>query len=199
MIACFKNYFLGKARFSEDELNSITAATHVLYLKKGEHLYNEGSIWPYDGIVCKGLLYKHTTHISGNTAVTGFASENYWVGDRSSSLTGKAIAYTCTALEDTTIACLEIEALEQLRIQIPALNELCDNLMQKYMASMQKRISDNMILSDEERYAQFLDTRTGLNLRVPNILIASYLNIRPENMDAICNGIPWPQQKMRTT
>lgn len=199
MVGYFEEYLAEKANFTRTELQKITALTQLLHIKKGQNLYNVGSQWPYDGIVCKGLIYKHTTDLNNNTSIIGFASENYWVGDRTSTLTGNPATYTATALEDTTIACLEITHLEALRVAIPALNKLCESLLQRHLESTRRRITISMVQSDEERYAQFMEKRPELNNRVPEALKAAYLNIKPQNMAVICNSIPWPEQKLNTT
>ncbi len=193
MVGYFEQYLAEKANFTLSELQKITAHTQLLHIKKGQNLYNEGSRWPYDGIVCKGLIYKHTTDLNNNTSIIGFASENYWVGDRTSTLTGNPAGYTATALEDTTIACLETTHFEALRVAIPTLNELCERLVQQHLESTRRRIAISMVQSDEERYARFLEKRPELSHRVPLALTAAYLGIPEKRMELLCNGLPWPQ------
>lgn len=197
MLNHFKAYLTDKAYFTDAELNKIAASVKIVHLAKGENLYNEGIYWPYDGIVCRGLLYKHT-EMKGNEKVTGFSSENYWVGDRASWLAERPLPHTSTALEDTCVALLPQDEFDNLRINIPALNQLFENLVEKNLELNHKRVTESLLLSDEERYAKFMVLRPGLANRLPLKLIASYLDMSTENLNTILNGIPWPQ-KIKTT
>ncbi|MFY7730830.1 MAG: Crp/Fnr family transcriptional regulator, partial [Flavobacterium sp.] len=177
MTEVFEAYLNSKADFCATDMAYIMEHVQFIYLKKGENLYNEGAMWPYDGIVCSGLLCKHTIDLDGEQKVMAFCSEHYWVGDRSSSLTGKPVAFTATALEDTTIACLNIDEFDRLRIEIPLLNEMCQQLIHNNMEAAQKRIANNMIQSDEERYCDFINARPGVAERISPELLSSYLGI----------------------
>ncbi len=197
MLNHFKAYLTDKAYFTDAELDRITASVKIVQLAKGESLYTEGTNWPYDGIVCRGLLYKHT-ELNGNEKVMGFSSENYWVGDRASWLAGRVLPYTSTALEDTCVALIEQDEFDNLRVAIPALNELFENLVQKHLELNHKRVTESLLLSDEERYAKFMVLSPGLASRLSQNQIASYLDMSMESLSTILNGIPW-SQKIKTT
>lgn len=195
MTEVFEAYLNSKAAFCATDMAHILKHVQFIHIKKGENLYNEGSLWPYDGIVCSGLLYKYTLDLDGEQKVTAFCNEHYWVGDRSSSLTGMPVSYTATALENTTIACLHIEDFDRLRIEVPLLNEVCEQLIQNNMVAASKRIANNMVQSDEERYSDFINARPGLAERISPELLSSYLGIGNLSLDRIINGMPIKTQQ----
>lgn len=195
----FKEYLTSQAYFTDVELQKILTGLRLIFVKKGEDLYTEGTSWQYDGIVCSGLLYKHTTNSVGAKKVTAFSSENYWVGDRRSWITGTVMPHTATALEDTHVALLPTAEIDKLRVAIPTLNELFEQLVQKNLDVTQKMVMKSAILTDEEKYTEFITKRPGLHKRIPQEYIASYLDIQPKNMALIIDGLPWIASGTKTT
>jgi CRP-like cAMP-binding protein len=191
MYSCFTDYLLAKAPYTEGELAKVAAVTYKRVVRKGEVLFEEGSQWPYNGFVCNGLIHNYTIDLSGKVKSLSFAPEMHWLGDRNSLLTGKPMPHSAKALEDSYIVYIENDDFEKLRIVIPRFNEMIHELIQRHIAVAQQRITQDMVLTDEERYAGFLKAKQALVSRVPPELIASYLNISPDSLDRIINGIPW--------
>lgn len=187
----FRTYLLSKAPFTESELAKITAVTHFTEIKKGEILFKEGEMWLNNGFVCEGLMVNYAVALDGVERITSFLPENYWLGDRISLLKRSAMPYSSKAHEDSTILYIENDDFEKLRIAIPNFYEMMHNLIEKRMEHLQQIQMHGKTMSDEERYAAFLRKKPEIIGRVSPEMIACYLDISPEGMNSVLNGVPW--------
>jgi CRP/FNR family transcriptional regulator, anaerobic regulatory protein len=188
MFDLFKAYMLSKAPFTTAEIAAVERVVTECPVPAGSVIFTEGTHWPYNGFVCKGLVQKHTLHDNGFEKTVGFCCENYWLGDRSSLLTGNAMPYSALALEDTYLLLIENTDFENLRITVPSFNEMMSELITNNISVTQKEIADSMVMGDEQRYADMIQKYPALMHRVPPHMIASYLNIGLNSLNAILNG-----------
>ena len=121
----------------------------------------------------------------GAEHILNFAVENWWTGDRESLMTGNPAKSNIDALEDSVILLIEKERLENLSVQIPALNNFLNNILQKSFNVSQNRIIANISYTAEEKYLNFIETRPEISNRVPQHMIASYLGISPETLSRV--------------
>jgi|GEM_PF-1828455 len=184
MKTLFKNYLLEKAPFTLTEIQTLLNAATLVHYNNCEIIFAQNSYFNYNAFVCSGLVATTALYNSQNYTV-GFAPEQHWLGDRQSLLTGTPMHYTATALEDTTLLLLPEDTFEQLRVTIPLFNDLMFTLIQTNLLQAQQRIQNNAILSDAERYATFCAEKPGLAARVPLLLLASYLKMKPETLTAL--------------
>jgi CRP-like cAMP-binding protein len=80
---------------------------------------------------------------------------------------------------------IEKNNLEQLYIDIPKFDRFFRILLQNAYIAMQRRISDGMSLSAEQRYIDFLNRYPQFEQRLTLRQIASYLGITPESLSRI--------------
>lgn len=188
MFHLFKAYMLSKAPFTAAEIAAVERVVTVYTAPAGSVIFTEGSHWPYNGFVCTGLVQKHTFHDNGFEKTVGFCCENYWLGDRSSLLTSSPMPFSALALEDTYMLLIENSDFENLRITVPSFNEMMSQLITNNISVTQKEIADSMVMGDGQRYADMIRKHPGLIHRVPPHMIASYLNIGLNSLNAILNG-----------
>jgi CRP-like cAMP-binding protein len=100
-------------------------------------------------------------------------------------LTGQPSLYQIDALEDSELLLIEKSNWEKMFVEIPKFERLFRMLLQNAFISMQRRISDNMSLTAEERYKKFSTQYPLLEQRLPQRQIASYLGITPESLSRI--------------
>lgn len=89
------------------------------------------------------------------------------------------------ALEDCELLLIEKPQWEKLFIEVPKFERFFRLLLQNAYVSMQRRIADNMSLSAEERYLNFITQYPHFEQRLPGKQIASYLGITPESLSRI--------------
>ena len=176
------------ARFIQltpEETDRFTAILKARTLRKRQYLVQAGTYFPYECFVNKGSLRTYHVDNNGQEHIVQFAFEDWWTGDMYSFLSGQPALYHVEAMEDAELWVIEKNQLEKLYIDVPKFDRFFRILLQNAYVSMQRRISENMSLSAEERYLAFLKRYPQFEQRVSLKQIASYLGITPESLSRI--------------
>lgn len=181
----FKQYILERSTVTAEDLLKIEAVCQFKKLRKRQYLLQEGDVWKYNAFIVKGCVRTFSVDEKGNEHILNFAIENWWTGDRESLLSGEPSAYNIEALEDTEVILIIKETFDQLCKEIPAFNDMINNILQRSFNASQKRIHTFLSLSAEEKYLQFLEKYPQLIMRVPQGMIASYLGITAETLSRV--------------
>lgn len=180
----FKNI----ARFIQltpEETERFTSILKPRTLRKRQYLVQAGDVFRYECFVNKGSLRTYHVDNNGQEHIIMFAFEDWWTGDMYSFLSGQPALYNVEAMEDCELLTIEKSQLEQLYIDIPKFDRFFRILLQNAYISMQRRLSENMSLSAEERYLNFINRYPQFEQRLPLKQIASYLGITPESLSRI--------------
>ncbi|WP_276481955.1 Crp/Fnr family transcriptional regulator [Paraflavitalea pollutisoli] len=167
------------------ETERFTSILKPRSLRRRQYLVQAGDVFRQECFVNKGSLRIYQVDDSGQERIINFAFEGWWTGDMYSFLSGQPAIYHVDALEDCELLLIGKEQLEQLYIDIPKFDRFYRILLQNAYIAMQRRISDNMMLSAEERYLQFLERYPQFEQRLSQKHIASYLGITPESLSRI--------------
>lgn len=148
-------------------------------VKKNAYVLCSGEKCRYIYFVDEGCLrIYHTDHL-GNEHNISFCPENWWAVDMSSFSRQIPAFYSISALEHSTLFYLSYPELEKLYEQVPKLERFFRILTQNGFDLYQQRITSSLSKMAEERYAQFQKQYTGLEQRIAQKHIASYLGITP--------------------
>jgi CRP-like cAMP-binding protein len=176
------------ARFIQltpEETARFTAVLKPRTLRKRQYLVQAGDIFRYECFVNKGSLRTYHVDNNGQEHIVMFAFEDWWTGDMYSFLSGQPALYHVEAMEDCELLTIEKSQLEQLYIDIPKFDRFYRILLQNAYIAMQRRLSENMSLSAEQRYLNFISRYPQFDQRLSLKQIASYLGITPESLSRI--------------
>ena len=185
MFEVFKTYIETRVSITAAEIDQIRAVSTVKKLRKKQYLLQEGDVWGFHAFVTRGCLRTYTIDDKGLEHIIYFATENWWIGDRASLLSGKPSTFNIDAVEDTEVVLINKANFEMLRAHIPAFNAMIGDILEKGMAAMQNRISSTISFTAEQKYQQFVDKYPDMALRIPQHMIASYLGITPETLSRL--------------
>jgi CRP-like cAMP-binding protein len=185
MFEVFSKYLTDKITLSEPELARISSVSVIKKLRRKQYLLQEGDVWRHYAFVCKGCLRIYRLDEKGNEHILKFCIENWWAGDRESLLTGKPSHCFIDALEESTVIMITKENFDNLCTEIPAFNELVNQLLNKTYIASQDRIHSNITYTSEEKYLEFIKKYPDIVSRVPLHMIASYLGISAETLSRI--------------
>lgn len=114
-----------------------------------------------------------------------FAMEDWWAIDLKSFIEESKARFYIQALTDCKLSQIHKVDFDRLLIQIPKLEKWFRVLLQNALISSENRINYKIALSAEERYRKFQQKYPGLESRVSQRHIASYLGISPEFLSKI--------------
>lgn len=173
------------ARLNRAEWDLFTSLLEARSIRKKEFLLREGEVCRYDYFVRKGCLKVCYTDEKGAECIIKFAIENWWVIDLDSFLNYMPSFYYIQAVEDTELFQLSKSNYDLLHERIPAMQQFSNKRWQEGFIALQKRISQNLSLTAEERYAHFKLKYPSLEQRIPQKLIAAYIGVTPEFLSVL--------------
>ena len=127
--------------------------------------------------VDQGCLRMYHTDESGQEHNLCFYPENWWACDNVSFFKAKPATHTIQALEDSALCYFTLPDLEELFVRVPKLERFFRILIQNGFDMFQRRVTSNLSLSAEQRYLEFRRHYPGLEQRINQKHIASYLGI----------------------
>jgi len=154
-------------------------------VRKKQFLLHEGEVCRNIGFVNSGCLREYTIDNKGSEHIIQFAIEDWWISDPNSFLSGLPSTYNIDALEDSEVLLLEKSAREKLLNSCPKMERFFRILIEANFVSTQRRITDSLSTSAEERYLKFIKTYPKLIEQVSQNQIASYLGITPQSLSRI--------------
>lgn len=142
-------------------------------------LLSPGEICKNQYFVVKGVLRIFYLDNEGVEHNAKFAPENWWAFDIESFFESKPAYYGIDCLEDTTVLALTQEDHSTLLKKVPAFERFYRLMMTQSFVALQSRMTQSLSLTAEERYSLFQKKYPGLESRISQKHIASYLGITP--------------------
>ena len=116
---------------------------------------------------------------NGDEHNIGFYPENWWVCDIVSFYEEKLSANAIQAMEDSEVYYISLSQLENLFWANPKFERFFRILTQNGFELYERHITSHLYKSAEERYLDFRKRYPGLEKRIAQKHIASYLGITP--------------------
>lgn len=181
----FKTYLTSNLTLKEKDTLSFLENYPIKEVKKDTFLLRQNEYCKNTFFVESGLLRQYAIDSKGKEHTISFAPENWWVTDRESVYFDQPSVYNIQALEDSRVIIMEGNLIESLSKQIPSFIEFNNKLLHNHIRHLQNRIKHLLSSSAEERYLEFVAMYPDILLRVPQIMIASYLGITPESLSRV--------------
>jgi CRP-like cAMP-binding protein len=172
---------------STDQIEMLLSVVDVRRFRKKEFVLHSGDICRNETYVNNGCLKVFYTDPDGLQHNVKFAPENWWSLDLESFSTQMPAFYSIQALEDSV--CFQISKAHHdwLYERIPALEKFEKVRYQNSYIMLQHRMTQNLFFTAEEKYDAFAKKYPGLELRISQKEIASYLGVTPEFLSMIRN------------
>lgn len=165
--------------------------TYFISLLKQEDVPKKGLVLR-EGQLCKnisyvnsGLLRAYYPDKEGKEATIMFAVADWWITDMFCFINQQPAMLFIEAVENSSVFHLQKNDLDKLYSKVPKFEKFFRILMQNAYIREQLRVMQNLSLSAEERYNNFLIKYPQIVKQVTQKQIASYLGITPEFLSAI--------------
>ncbi|WP_245826198.1 Crp/Fnr family transcriptional regulator [Spirosoma rigui] len=170
---------------SENEFAQVSTYFQTQTVRKKENLLMEGQVCKHNYFILKGILRKFFINGKGIEQTTEFAIENWWMTDTFSLLHQSPTEFCIQAVEPVELLFIHRDAQEKLLAHHPGMEKYFRCVYQKAYAAAQMRLKFLYDFSREDLYHYFRKSQPEFLQRVPQYLIASYLNITPEYLSEI--------------
>jgi CRP-like cAMP-binding protein len=148
-------------------------------VNKRTWLLHPGETNRYIYFVNRGCLRMYYTDKGGDAHNIGFYPENWWATDIVSFFNEKPSANAIQTMENSEVYYISLPKLEKLFQTIPKFERFFRILTQNGFELYQHRITSQLHKSAEERFLEFRKRHPGLEQRIAQKHIASYLGITP--------------------
>lgn len=170
------------------EIDVLKSCLKISTIKKKELLLEEGKICSMLYFIAKGCLRQYIINSKGVEQTLQFGIENWWITDYLSYHDHIPSHFYIQAVEKSEVVAIEKSALEDILHQIPKLERYFRIVAQKSFGAAQMRIKFLFTMSAEERYHHFNNLHPDFVQRVPQYMLASYLDFSAEFMSKIRAG-----------
>lgn len=172
-----------------NEIASIIENCETRVFKKDQFLLREGERCKHTFYVERGLLRQYSIDEKGKEHILNFGPENWFIGDRASVFFNEDSDYFIQAVEDTQVVLINEDTIDLLTQKIPTFADFNTRLLHNHIRQLQKRVNQLLSVEAEERYLEFVKMYPDILLRVPQIMVASYLGITPESLSRVRKGL----------
>jgi CRP-like cAMP-binding protein len=163
----------------QSEIDYFLSFLQEVTIKRKEIILQTGELCKYQNFITKGCLRMFHIDRKGVEHILSFAIEDMWMTDLYSYLTKTPATFSIDALEDTTVLQIEKACMQKVCDKIPKFERLFRVMLQKAFFTQQLRIMQHLSSTAEQRYVYFKKNFPGMEHRIPQKQIASFLGITP--------------------
>ena len=117
---------------------------------------------------------------NGQEQILYFAVESWWITDLDSLVNDVPSMLNIEALEDSEVLLISKEDKEKLYETLPHVEKVFRIMNQRSSVALQRRILSLMNKTADKRYLEFLEKYPGLEQRITQQQVVSYLGISHE-------------------
>jgi CRP/FNR family transcriptional regulator len=180
-----KKYFNRYVEFNDIEIDELYSKLTLKTFQKKDYILREGEVCKNNYFIINGLVRSFYIDNKGNEKITQFALENWWVTNMESFISKTPSLSSIQALEKTQILLISKEKLETLYALIPKLERLFRIITENMLIAIQRRNDIYLQMKSKERYDNLIKHFPNFSQRVPQYMIASYLEITPEYLSEL--------------
>jgi CRP/FNR family transcriptional regulator len=180
-----KKHFSRYVEFSNSEVDKIFLKLTQKTFEKKDYLLKEGQICKSNYFLINGLVRSFYIDNKGNEKITQFALENWWVTNMESYIKSVPSYSSIQAIEKTTVLIIDKEELDKLFKTIPKLERFFRMITENMLIAILRRSDIYLQMKSKDRYDDLINNFPVFAQRVPQYMIASYLEITPEYLSEL--------------
>jgi len=182
-------YLHKNIQINEEDLDQILSCFQNIKVRKNEILLEEGKVSQYNYFVKKGCLRIFYINPEGKERTRYIAFENQFATALVSFITKEPAQETIQAVEDSELLMISHQDFRKLMEVVPAWKDFYNLYLEKAYVNNSKRLLSFSTLDAGERYQQLFQINPDIVKRLPNKIVASYINISQETLSRIKSKI----------
>ncbi|SFN36911.1 cAMP-binding domain of CRP or a regulatory subunit of cAMP-dependent protein kinases [Chryseobacterium oleae] len=170
---------------SDEEFEQFSRPFELRKVKRKEMVLKEGAYCLFEGFVAKGCFKVYYLNEGGSEQTLYFAVKGWWITDIDSLINDVPSILNIEALEDSEVLMISKKDKEMLYEDMPQIEKLFRIMNQQSSVALQRRILSLTGKTADKRYLEFLEKYPGLEQRLTQQQVASYLGITHEFLSKI--------------
>ena len=167
------------------EVSALLSISKLITLAKGDRFIEAGQVPRCMGFVVKGLFRYVYLDREGKEFTKNFLSENSFITSYSAMVQQQQSWFSIEALEDSEVLRFDFLSWKRISQYNSQWDRFLLQMLEKAFFIKEKRERELLLLDAESRYRIFIQEFPGLDKRVKQHIIASYLGIKPESLSRI--------------
>ncbi|WP_164914089.1 Crp/Fnr family transcriptional regulator [Aquimarina sediminis] len=180
MITTLATYVRNYIDISDEEMQLFYKYLRVKKLKKKEYLLTEGRTCQARYFIIKGCLRSFYIDEKGVERILDFGIDKWWFTNYNSLITQNPSENFIQAIENSELLELHNDCFEELLLKLPKIERFFRVIMEKTHIAYLNRIKYTRSFTGEKLYKDFIHSNPVFAQRVPQYMIASYLDLSPE-------------------
>ncbi|MBG9763595.1 transcriptional crp fnr family protein [Paenibacillus polymyxa] len=179
-----------QASIIDQDWNRFVEQTRVRHVQQGTYLIETGEPVKHAYFCSEGLFRLFYTLADGREYNVGFSPENDYVTSYGAMVQGKPSTFTIEAMEDSVVIEIPYHVLKELMDTSHRWERFVRNSVERLYIRKEERERELLYLSARERYDAFLLKYPGLDKRVAQYHIASYIGVSPVSLSRLLRSEP---------
>nr|WP_295877069.1 Crp/Fnr family transcriptional regulator [uncultured Chitinophaga sp.] len=168
-----------------DEKTFITSLFKFKKYNKQDYFLREGQVCRAVGFINSGLVRYYATDANGEEQLYDFGKENDFMCNYSSFLDHSPSASNIQFMEDSEVLSISYEDLQRLYAGIKQGERFGRLVCEQLYVYAIRKIASLYADSPEQRYLQFLADYPGLQQRIPQYYVSSFVGVKPPSLSRI--------------
>jgi len=169
---------------SRDEFDQLSPLLELREFDKKIVILQQGEIDNYVNLVMKGMVRKYILSRKGE-ATLQLATEGHIVQSEISFHTRKPSDVILETLEPTVMISMRYDHMQKTLDKVPGAEKLARAIVTHMFIKKDMRYFDQLKMSTRERFLSYVQNHPHMMQRVPQKILASYLNIKPETFSRL--------------
>jgi CRP-like cAMP-binding protein len=185
---CFEKLLVYLQRFGDvnrEALDQLIPFLEIRRFEKKTVLVQLGEVDNYLNVVIKGLIRKYVPQSNKGEVTLQLATEGHLVQSEISFHHRTKSEVVLETLEPTTVVSIQYDNMKKALNTIPAMEELGQAIVKYMFIKKDARYFQQLNKSTRERFLEYIQNRPHMLQRVPQKILASYLNIKPETFSRL--------------
>lgn len=183
----FEHTFVYLKRFmdlSRSDFDLIIPLLELRTFDKKTFVVQEGEVDNYLNIVLKGLVRKYVIAPKGEVTIQ-LATEGHIIQSEISFHKRIPSDVILETLESTVLVSVHHKNIEWAVQHLPGAEALGRSIVTQMFIKKDNRYMEQLNISTRERFLQYMNNHPHMLQRVPQKILASYLNIKPETFSRL--------------
>ena len=181
----FINTLQSITEIPQSQADKICSMARRAELEKGECFIRAGDVPEKFAFVTKGLFRYYYLNKKGDEFTKGFFLKNTFISSYSAMIQDRASYFTIQALENSEIIVIRYRDWERLLQDHDCWTRVLLSFIEKGFCVKEAREREFLLFNAMERYTSFLELFPGLEKRIKQHMIASYVGITPVALSRI--------------